>query len=142
VKLGFQSRGVKSTPFFVIKNTQMPAILVECCFCDSTTDMNRFDAEKMAEAIKVGLIGESKEDESYPQPGILQISKATVLKPSTQQAAELESETLVNIAPGNFPVLDFRYEERHYWVKWKDKSQGNRDEHFIFDEHGKVVEKE
>lgn len=142
VKLGFKNRGIKHTPWFVIKNTSMPAILVECCFCDSKADMDLVDAEKMAEAIKVGLIGDSDDtdDTLIRQPGILQISKTTVLKPSTAQAAELTPEDLINIDPGNFPVLDFRYEERHYWVKWKDKSKGNRDEHFVFDEHGKVVE--
>jgi N-acetylmuramoyl-L-alanine amidase len=57
-KLGFVDRGVRNTPsFFVIKNTTMPAILIECCFVDSATDMQRFDAEKMAEAIKDGLVG-------------------------------------------------------------------------------------
>lgn len=142
MKLGFQSRGVKSMPFFVIKNTQMPAILVECCFCDSKKDMDRFDAEEVAEAIKGGLIGESKEDESHPQPGILKVSTKTVLKPSTEQAAELPKEALVDIGIGEYQVLDFRYEERHYWVKWKDKNHGNRDDHFVFDEHGKIVEKE
>ena len=141
VKLGFKNRGINNKPWFVIKNTSMPAILVECCFCDSKADMDLFDAEKMASAIKVGLIRDS-DDTSIPQPGILQISKPTVLKPSTAQAAELAPEDLVNIDPGNFPVLDFRYEERHYWVKWKNKSKGNRDEHFVFDEHGKVVETE
>ncbi|MEP0885604.1 N-acetylmuramoyl-L-alanine amidase [Trichocoleus sp. ST-U3] len=141
VRLGFKNRGIKNTPFFVIKNTSMPAILVECCFCDSQADMDLFNAERMAEAIKVGLIGQSS-DTSTPHPGILKISTQAILKPSTEQAAELPKETLVDIAIGEYPVLDFRYEERHYWVKWKDKSQGNRDEHFVFDEHGKVVEKE
>jgi N-acetylmuramoyl-L-alanine amidase len=141
VRLGFKNRGIKNTPFFVIKNTSMPAILVECCFCDSQADMDLFNAERMAEAIKVGLIGQSS-DTSTPQPGILKISTQAILKPSTEQAAELPKETLVDIAIGEYPVLDFRYEERHYWVKWKDKSQGNRDEHFIFEEHGKVVKKE
>ncbi len=57
-KLGFGDRGVRKQPsFFVIKNTTMPAILIECCFIDSATDMSRFDAEKMAEAIKDGLVG-------------------------------------------------------------------------------------
>jgi N-acetylmuramoyl-L-alanine amidase len=143
IKLGFRNKGVKNTPFFVIKNTQMPAILVECCFCDSRTDMDLFDAEKMAEAIKDGLIGESEEDEAKPDKKyILKITKPTILKPSTEQASELPKETLIDITPGNYPVLDFRYEERHYWVKWIDKSKGNRDNHFVFDEHSKVVEKE
>lgn len=141
VKLGFKNRGVKNTGFFVLKHTQMPAILVECCFCDSQTDMNRFDAEKMAEAIKVGLIGEADEDGLEPeQAQILQITKKTVLKPSTEQSSELPSESLVTIESGEYNILDSRYEERHYWVKWKDKSLGNRDQHFVFDEHSKVVE--
>jgi len=31
-------------------------------------------------------------------------------------------------------------EERHFWVKWPDKSQANRDEHFIFEEFAKIVQ--
>jgi N-acetylmuramoyl-L-alanine amidase len=140
VQLGFRNRGVKNTPFFVLKHSSMPAILIECCFCDSPKDMSIFGAEKMAEAIKDGLIGESN-DNSLPQPGLLRIRQSTRLKPSTEQSSYLPSETLVNIAPGDYPVLDFRYEEKHYWVKWTDKSQANRDEHFVFEEHGEVVEK-
>lgn len=142
IKLGFKNRGVKSTPFFVIKNTSMPAILVECCFCDSTADMARFDANQMAEAIKDGLIGDSTADEPQPDKDyVLNINRTTVLKPSTEQSTDLPQDALVNIDPGSFPILDFRYEERHYWVKWADNSLGNRNEHFVFDEHGKVVEK-
>ena len=138
VKLGFKTRGVKNTPFFVIKNTSMPAILVECCFCDSKADMSLFDAEKMAESIKVGLIGDSN-NTSTPQPGTLKITTKTVLKPSTEQASELPVATLFDINPGDYPVLDFSYEEKHYWVKFPNKNMGGRDEHFIFDGHGKVV---
>lgn len=138
-RLGFKNRGVKSAPFFVIKNTSMPAILVECCFCDSKADMNLFDTERMAEAIKVGLIGDS-DDTSTPQPGTLKIATKTVLKPSTEQSSELPPETLVDINPGDYQVLDFRYEERHYWVKFPNQDMGGRDEHFVFDQHGKVIE--
>lgn len=141
LQLGFKNRGVKDTPFFVLKHTSMPAILVECCFCDSSVDMSHFNADKMAEAIKNGLIGESQDNNSHPQPGLLKISKSTILKPSTEQALDLPPATLANIAPGDYPVLDFRYEEKHYWIKWLDKSQANRDEHFVFEEHGEVVEK-
>jgi N-acetylmuramoyl-L-alanine amidase len=56
IKLGFGNRGVRDKPrFFVIKNTTMPAILIECCFVDSVIDMKLFDAEKMATAIAKGL---------------------------------------------------------------------------------------
>jgi N-acetylmuramoyl-L-alanine amidase len=143
VKLGFFNRGVKSTPLYVLRNTQMPAILIECCFCDSQTDMDIFDAEKMAEAIKVGLIGESKDDTPKSNKDyILEITTPTVLKPSTEQSTALSKEALVDIAPGKYPVLDAHFEEQHYWVKWPDKTKGNRDEHFVFAGHCKIYDKD
>jgi N-acetylmuramoyl-L-alanine amidase len=138
VKLGFKNRGVKNTRFSVLVNTSMPAILIECCFVDSQADMALFDAEKMAEAIKVGLIGDA-EDNSTPEPATLRITQKTVLKPSTDQSSELEASTLFEIEPGDYPVLDVRREERHFFVKWPDKSFGNRDEHFVFEEVAKIV---
>ncbi len=142
LKLSFKNRGIKNTAFFVIKNTSMPAILIECCFIDSTADMNLFNAEKMAEAIKVGLIGDGEaEDTATVQPGRLKITQKTILKPSTVQSSAFPPERLINIDLGEYPVLDFRREERHYWVKWPDKSQGNRDEHFVFEEHAEMLEK-
>ncbi|WP_373530369.1 N-acetylmuramoyl-L-alanine amidase [Nostoc sp.] len=58
VKLGFFNRGVKSgSHLFVLRNTDMPAILVECCFIDSAKDMNLFEPEAMANAIVKGLTG-------------------------------------------------------------------------------------
>lgn len=56
VELGFFNRGVKDgSKIFVIRNTDAPAILVECCFCDSQRDMELFDTEQMADAIVRGL---------------------------------------------------------------------------------------
>lgn len=58
VKLGFFNRGVKSgSHLFVLRNADMPAILIECCFCDSRKDMDLFDSEAMANAIVKGLTG-------------------------------------------------------------------------------------
>lgn len=55
-KLGFINRGVKDgSNLYVVKHTTAPAILIECCFCDSKSDMDLFDAEKMAAAIVEGL---------------------------------------------------------------------------------------
>ncbi|WP_392534710.1 N-acetylmuramoyl-L-alanine amidase [Nostoc sp. C117] len=141
VQLGFYNRGVKNTGFFVLKNTEMPAILIECCFCDSKTDMDLFDAEKMAEAIKDGLIGESKHEQVITDKKyVLEISEQTYLKPSTEQSSDLPQDSLITIKPGSYKVLDLRFEENHYWVKWPDKSQGNRDEHFVYAGHSKVRE--
>jgi hypothetical protein len=56
--LGFFDRGVKNgSHLYVLKNTNMPAILVECCFIDSKADIALFDADKMATAIVRGLTG-------------------------------------------------------------------------------------
>ncbi|MDF5708490.1 MAG: N-acetylmuramoyl-L-alanine amidase [Nostoc sp. S4] len=69
VKLGFFNRGVKSgSHLFVLKNTDMPAILVECCFVDSAKDMNLFDAEAMANAIVKGLTGKVPSGPVNPVP--------------------------------------------------------------------------
>ena len=58
--LGFYNRGLKyRNNLHVLKATRMPAILIECCFCDSAKDMRLFDAEKMANAIVKGLTGKS-----------------------------------------------------------------------------------
>jgi N-acetylmuramoyl-L-alanine amidase len=138
VKLGFKDRGVKNTAFYVIKHTSMPAILVECCFVDSKADMALFDAEVMAEAIKDGLIGQSNPPNPTPQPATLKITKPTILKPSTEQSTDIPKAELVDIAPGNYPVLDIRREERHYWVKWPDQKKAGRDEHFVFEEHAEI----
>ncbi|MBG1261069.1 N-acetylmuramoyl-L-alanine amidase [Nostoc commune] len=60
VKLGFFNRGVKSgSHLYVLKNTDMPAILVEGCFIDSQKDMNLYNPEAMANAIVKGLTGKA-----------------------------------------------------------------------------------
>ncbi len=56
LKLGFFNRGVKSgTHLFVLKNTEMPAILIEGCFIDSQKDIHLYNSETMANAIVQGL---------------------------------------------------------------------------------------
>lgn len=50
--LGYKNRGVKNgSNLYVIKNTKAPALLVECCFVDSKSDVEKYNAYKMAEAI-------------------------------------------------------------------------------------------
>ncbi|WP_238178463.1 N-acetylmuramoyl-L-alanine amidase [Calothrix sp. 336/3] len=51
-RLGFVNRGVKDgSRLFVVRNTSMPAILVEGCFCDSPADIAIYEPESMAHAI-------------------------------------------------------------------------------------------
>lgn len=56
VKLGYADRGVKDgSGLFVIRETSMPAILIECAFVDSARDMEGYDTDNMAEAIFKGI---------------------------------------------------------------------------------------
>lgn len=67
-ELGFKNRGVKErTDLYVLKKTKAPAILIECCFCDSEIDAGLYNCETMASAIVKGLTGEVKET-VQPQP--------------------------------------------------------------------------
>ncbi len=135
VQLGFKDRGVKSSGFYVIRNTKMPAILIECCFCDSEIDRSKFDATKMAAAIATGLTGQHPRPKNYK----LQVTQNTVLKPSTEQSTSLPPESLVDIQLGEYKIVDFSFEEGHYSVVWPDESKGHRREHFVFAGHAKVV---
>ncbi|MBC1224282.1 N-acetylmuramoyl-L-alanine amidase [Nostoc sp. UCD121] len=81
VKLGFFNRGVKSgSHLYVLKNTDMPAILVECCFIDSQKDMNLFNPEAMANAIVKGLTGKVPTTPVNPVPDEEENVDATILR--------------------------------------------------------------
>lgn len=56
-KLGYIDRGVKKGNLYVVKNTNAPAILVECGFIDNQSDMNLYNANNIAKAICCGIIG-------------------------------------------------------------------------------------
>ena len=43
----------------MLKHTKTKAMLIECCFCDNARDMNRYNAENMANAIVKGLVGQT-----------------------------------------------------------------------------------
>ncbi|GAA0178517.1 hypothetical protein SH2C18_15560 [Clostridium sediminicola] len=77
----FKSRGVKSKKgkygdyFYVIRGTNMPAILVEFAFIDSASDTNKlknsYIVQKCAESVVYGVLNlpldyNSKEDETKP----------------------------------------------------------------------------
>ncbi|MEA5579821.1 N-acetylmuramoyl-L-alanine amidase [Nodularia harveyana UHCC-0300] len=69
VSLGFFNRGVKSgSHLYVLRNTRMPAIHLECCFIDSPRDMNIFEPEAMANAIVKGLTSQVPSTPVNPVP--------------------------------------------------------------------------
>ena len=54
--LGLRNRGVKDRrDLYVINNTSMPALIVECAFVDSSLDMANYNPEKTASAIYKGI---------------------------------------------------------------------------------------
>lgn len=78
VKLGYVNRGVKDgSHLYVLRYTNVPAILVECCFCDSQQDMNRYNADNLADAIVRGLTGETPPNpDEADKKTILDLQKA------------------------------------------------------------------
>lgn len=55
--LGFTNRGVKeTTALYVIRKTIAPALLIECCFCDSKIDAALYNVDDMAQAIAYGIM--------------------------------------------------------------------------------------
>lgn len=59
--LGFHNRGVKDRKdLYVLRRTNSPAMLVECCFVDDKDDVMLYDAKKMAAAIVDGILVNSE----------------------------------------------------------------------------------
>lgn len=56
--LGYRNRGVKtSTSLYVLRYTNSPAMLIECCFVDDKDDAALYSYKDMAEAIVYGITG-------------------------------------------------------------------------------------
>ncbi|MFD3157154.1 N-acetylmuramoyl-L-alanine amidase [Haloimpatiens sp. FM7330] len=62
--LGYTNRGIKDgSSFYVIKNTKMTSMLIECAFIDNKEDMNKYNANNLANAIVKGLTGKTVTEE-------------------------------------------------------------------------------
>lgn len=60
--LGFKNRGVQAHPnLYVLRHTNAPALLVECCFVDDADDVKLYnrDPDAMARAIVTGITGQT-----------------------------------------------------------------------------------
>lgn len=58
--LGFDNRGLKySTGLYVLKHTNAPAMLIECCFVDDADDIKLYNYKTMASAIVKGITGKT-----------------------------------------------------------------------------------
>jgi N-acetylmuramoyl-L-alanine amidase len=66
---GFHNRGAKSRPELTFLNsTEMPAILLEICFCDNTSDSHKYHQhyDEICEAIAGALAPEPKRERWFP----------------------------------------------------------------------------
>ena len=106
-KLGFTNRGVKQRPgLYVLRNTTSPALLVECCFCDSAEDARIYNADKMAEAIVKGILNiselqkkEEKTEEKKEEPGehLYKVIKACPIREGAGRKYPITGRCLVGI---------------------------------------------
>jgi N-acetylmuramoyl-L-alanine amidase len=64
--LGIPNRGVNVMNLIVLNKTDCPAILVECCFVDSS-DADKYNADKIAKAIAEGILNVSIQNAPKPQ---------------------------------------------------------------------------
>lgn len=131
VKLGFADRGVKRAPFYVLRHTTMPAVLIECCFCDSARDMQLFDAGKMARAIATGLIGDVG-GVSFEYRTV-QINTFTWLKTRSAQSVDLSESEKKLLPPGKYQAVVTSEEEGHYYCNFIDGREG-----FLYAGHVKI----
>lgn len=59
--LGFRNRGVKTRKdLYVLRRTNSPAMLIECCFVDDKDDVTLYNAKKMAAAIAAGILADAE----------------------------------------------------------------------------------
>lgn len=84
--LGLKNRGHKTANYTVLVKTNMPAMLVEVCFVDTSKDAKAYRAttpEKIAAAIAYGIVGGSKAPVG---------AKATQTTPKKESAAPAASD--------------------------------------------------
>lgn len=83
VTLGFRNRGIKDSKnvAYVVNHTNAKAMLIEVCFVDTQSDVNKYRSigdEKIADAIVKGLVGESIKVNNASQPQVKPKSSSRV----------------------------------------------------------------
>lgn len=141
--LGYTRRGVKIGSFAVLRLTNMPAMLVECCFLTNQSDINKYDEDKVALAISKGIL--EKEPINLAKEKIvtenieLVVEVDTYLKiDTTEQTVNVNKNQLVFIKKGSYDALLVGEEEGHYLVKCLD-GFSKEQEYFIYSGHCKIL---
>lgn len=102
--LGIKDRGAKErNDLYVLNHTKAPAILVECCFVDSTTDRDKWDVDKCAAAIVQGITGKAAAMENNTGIGsgkTDEAEKTEADKKETSSAKTVNYKAKINTASG------------------------------------------
>ena len=115
--LGFANRGVKyRNNLSVLNKTKAPALLVECCFCDSKVDAKIYDADKMARAIAEGILGKKLGTKVSTASADTWRAVVTTDTVNVREKASKDSEIVATMEKGEkITVVD----ETENWIKRK-----------------------
>ncbi|MCB2354327.1 N-acetylmuramoyl-L-alanine amidase [Clostridium estertheticum] len=112
VGLGLTDRGIKDgSHLYVIHNTDMKSLLVECCFMDSKSDMDVYNSDKMSDAIVLGITGQ-KVTPTVVSPTI---KFRKILKVIKQTACISENGSLVKTFKTG-DMLTAIDEDKNWWI--------------------------
>ena len=131
--LGFTNRGIKYRPgLYVLRNTDSPALLIECCFCDSKADAKIYNRDKMARAIVEGILGHEIADKAEPaKPAEPTAEPVTPASPAGQivrvrtpylrirAGAGTDTADLGYIPPGLYTVTETSKRGGYTWGRLK-----------------------
>lgn len=99
--LGIPNRGVKySQSLYVLRKTNSPAVLIECCFVDSKNDAERWNAEKCGDAIASAILGKQLSGTSKSPTGKSSSGSDWVLRLQKECNAQKFSNQRVDGIPG------------------------------------------
>lgn len=114
--LGIRNRGVKtSTQLYVLRKTNSPALLIECCFVDNATDKAHWNVEKCAKAIVEGILNKSVETNNTSN-NVNYIVEVTADVLHVRKEPTTNSSIVTNVKkPYRYTIV----EERNGWGRLK-----------------------
>lgn len=117
--LGIRNRGVKtSTKLYVLRKTNSPALLIECCFVDNATDKSHWNVEKCAKAIVEGILNKSVEtsNKTNTSNNVNYIVEVTADVLRVRKEPTINSRIVTNVKkPYRYTIV----EERNGWGRLK-----------------------
>lgn len=121
--LGITNRGHKITNgLYVLNHTNMPSLLIECCFVDSQKDYKVYDPEKIANAIVKGLTGQIINSKSTINGQWLRGQVPNENKWWYKHLDSTYTKSNWEQIDGNWYFFDYEgWMQCGKWIVWKDK---------------------